>query len=539
MSCNTTEYGQNYAPDNEIAVAVDPLNPNHIVAGSNDYFYRFNNSTGARQGQIVTGFFTSFNGGASWIDGQIPTRTGRSGGDASPAFDRRHGTVMMAELENAAGLGGGSVSQGDVAVSRSTDGGRNWSEPITVFQGKGANIGPANNATFYDKEWLTVDNNPSSPYYGRAYLVVGRFLSGLHGSYDESPIMLSTSDDGGRTWTKQREISGSSELCTAQSAGVAGECDENEFAIPEVASNGRLYVHFLNGQNDAEWEVDGDADNQVMVIRSDDGGQTFSDPVAVVQLEDGLSDTPTSVIGRKTVWGHQIRWTAAGNISVDPTDPDHVEVVFADRGTPNPNASAACMAAPAVAPDYDPCDAGPGSELDIYKVESIDGGETWSGRQVVDATAGHAWFPWADHRPDGELVVAYDHDDQPSGAGFPPANDTFHHVLLSPGGGRELLGAAENVDVSVTHWSGQYVGEPNWPDVCGPVGYSDGPVIDAEGKDCNNFHGDYTGMAVDTSGRAHVVWTGLNRFAVSPQFDPYVGGQHDGYAQDAMYARRP
>ena len=87
-----------------------------------------------------------------WIDGQIPVRTGRSGGDPSPAFDRRHGTVMMAQLENNAGLGGANVSQGDVGVSRSTDGGRTWSEPVTVFQGKGAGIGPANKATFYDKE---------------------------------------------------------------------------------------------------------------------------------------------------------------------------------------------------------------------------------------------------------------------------------------------------------------------------------------------------------------------------------------------------
>jgi len=49
MSCNDATYGQDYAPDNEIAVAVNPVNANHIVAGSNDYFYRFNNSTGARQ----------------------------------------------------------------------------------------------------------------------------------------------------------------------------------------------------------------------------------------------------------------------------------------------------------------------------------------------------------------------------------------------------------------------------------------------------------------------------------------------------------
>jgi hypothetical protein len=51
------------------ALLVDPTDPNHIVAGSNDYFYRFSNSTGARQALVPTGFFTSFDGGASWVDG--------------------------------------------------------------------------------------------------------------------------------------------------------------------------------------------------------------------------------------------------------------------------------------------------------------------------------------------------------------------------------------------------------------------------------------------------------------------------------------
>jgi hypothetical protein len=82
------------------------------------------------------------------------------------------------------------------------------------------------------------------------------------------------------------------------------------------------------------------------------------------------------------------------------------------------------------------------------------------------------------------------------------------------------------------------VPQPAWPTVCGPVGYSDPPVTDAEGKDCNVFHGDYTGLAVDSVDRVHVVWTGLNRFDQSLQRDPYTGGPHDGYVQDAMYARR-
>jgi hypothetical protein len=74
--------------------------------------------------------------------------------------------------------------------------------------------------------------------------------------------------------------------------------------------------------------------------------------------------------------------------------------------------------------------------------------------------------------------------------------------------------------------------------VCGPAGYSDLPVANAEGKDCNVFHGDYTGLTTDSRGRIHVVWTGLNRLATTPQTDFYTGLPHDGYVQDAMYARR-
>jgi hypothetical protein len=63
-------------------------------------------------------------------------------------------------------------------------------------------------------------------------------------------------------------------------------------------------------------------------------------------------------------------------------------------------------------------------------------------------------------------------------------------------------------------------------------------VFDARGKDCSVFIGDYTGLAVGSDGSINVVWTGMNRFVTSPQFDPYTGRRHDGYAADAMFARR-
>lgn len=537
MSCNTPKLGQDFGPDNEIAIAVDPTDPQHLVAGSNDYFYRYNNETGRTLLSVPTGFFTSFDGGQHWTDGQIPRGEGNNGGDPSPAFDVKHGVVLMASLDFTSTPDRGIGRNGNIAVSRSTDGGSNWQPGVVVMDGDGPDT--SETQVFFDKEWLTVDNNASSPYYGRAYVTASRFLGGP--VYQESPIFLSYSDDGGSTWSEPTEISGAHPTCSYQETGSGTDCDEDQFSIPEVASDGTLYVHFLNGQNEDEWEVPFEFDSQIMVTKSDNGGQTFSRPDVVVQLEDGASDMPFSVLGRQTIWGHQLRWASAGTITVSPTDPEDVTVVFSDRGTPNPNATEDCLAdIPGQAPLYDPCRAGPGSEVSIYAVRSIDGGDTWSGRVEIDGSQNHTWFPWADHKPDGTLVAAWDED-----VSRAPA-DAFNHVLWIQGGAKEVLrpNAAENrtqreqLDVSVTQWAGQYVPRSDWPRICGPIGYTDPPVRHAEGKDCNAFDGDYTGLAVGSDGSINVTWTGLNRWATSTQLDPYTGQYHDGFAQDAMFARR-
>ncbi|MGH8911444.1 MAG: hypothetical protein ACRDVD_02950, partial [Acidimicrobiia bacterium] len=285
MSCNTTEFGQNYNPDNEIAIAVDPTDPDHLLAGSNDYYYRFNNSTGARQAIILTGFFTSFDGGATWVDGQIPVRSGNGAGDPAPAFSQRDDLALMAQLENTAGQGGLAVSQGDVSVSRSEDGGLTWSEPVTVFKGQGAGIGPANNAVFWDKEYIAVDNNPASPSYGRIVVTATKFLNDLQGAYNSSDIFLSYSDDGGLNWSAPMDIGGvSPAFCQFQTTGADdGTCDENQFSYPEFGANGELYVHFLNFQHEDAWEIEFDFDSQIMVTRAEptSGAPSFASPVQI------------------------------------------------------------------------------------------------------------------------------------------------------------------------------------------------------------------------------------------------------------------
>jgi hypothetical protein len=532
MSCPEDEdvWGD-YSPDNEIAVAVDPLDPDHLLAGSNDYFYRFNNANGARQAFVPTGFFTSFDGGASWLDGQVSIRTGNGAGDPVPAFNaafaNEHGSMaLMAQLENTAGAGGFWVARGDVSVVRSVDGGTTWEPPVTVFKGQGAGIGPANRAVFWDKEWMTVDNNPDSDHFGRIYVTATRFLNGLQGSYAESPIYLSYSDDGGLTWSTPTEISGSHPSCTLQSAEPLGttECDEDQFSIPAVAPDGTLYVHFHNYQNEAAWETGDLFDAQIMLVWSHDGGETFDGPVQVAQLEDGLADMPYSVIGRQTVWGHQIRWTSAGNLTVSPDGA--ITVVWSDRGMPNtdPAVENGCIGEPPTAPDYDPCNAGPGSVITVYQTTSSDGGYTWTTRTPVASTGTNQWFPWAGYQSDGTLVAAWDQDTMAAPA------DLFRHVLSVGGGAPIALGPEEHIDESLTHWAGQYTSA--WPAICGPA---DSPT---PGKGCNVFHGDYTGLAVGADDSINVVWTGLNAFATSAQVDFYTGDLWTGYRQDAMFARR-
>jgi Neuraminidase (sialidase) len=213
---------------------------------------------------VPTGFFTSFDAGATWVDGQIPMRVGN-----------------------------------------------------------GAGIGPANNALFFDKEWLTVDNFPASPLNGSAYLVAARYLNGLLGSYKESKVYFAFSDDGGRTWSTPREISGSNPLCSFQNSGPTGECDEDSFPIPEVAPNGNVIVHFQNGNVETAWETPGEYESTLMAVKSTNGGSTFGAPVVIANLEDGAADAPWSVIGRQTVTGHQIRWQSPGTITADPTNVNH------------------------------------------------------------------------------------------------------------------------------------------------------------------------------------------------------------------------
>src|SRR3954471_5480394 len=126
------------------------------------------------------GFATSSDGGKTWINGFLPGITANAGGpygqasDAAVAFDARHNVWLISSL----GIRSSSV---DVLTSRSTDGGRTWSNPVTTATGQ------------LDKNWIGCDNTTTSAFFGNCYT-----------EYDISnssdAVRMKASSDGGATW---------------------------------------------------------------------------------------------------------------------------------------------------------------------------------------------------------------------------------------------------------------------------------------------------------------------------------------------------
>ena len=484
-------------PDNETPIVADPADPNHLLAGSNDYFLQFNGST--LVARVPTGFFTSFDGGQTWIDGQIPMGNGVSGGngDPSPAFDDRFGTAHMAQLTAAGGQAGPFFGFISVSVSTSHDGGVHWGQPVTVAIGHAA-ISPSANGVFLDKEWLVADNNPSSPFYGRLYLSWDQ-LSFSKGAFLDSPVMLSYSDDAGKTWSKPTPISGSSPTyCTANqgSRGAPPLCDESFFSYGGIEPNGDVVVGFMNQQHSAAWEVPNEFEDQIMVVRSTDGGVTWSDPVHVADLEDGglegvvFSDYPANADARATQTGHQFRTGAWSNLAVDPVTGDAYVSWTDNRDGAHDVAN-------------------PVTDTNVFISRSTDEGQTWSAPIRVTSGPADKWFPWVTARG-GTVEVLY----QDGTYDWPNRNLYGETLATSTDGGatwgyQEVSTALSDPNHSVW-FQAQVTG-------C---------------QTCSLFIGDYIGASIDSLGRTHMLWTDMRRDLSVPQLGL------SGKAQDAEYARR-
>src|SRR5512136_97300 len=266
------------APQNETAIAVDPNNPNRVVAAANDYVARtwacdVNGTPCSALGDAYSGTYFSNDGGHTWccassdpahlatlIPGVERLTGGQydAGGDPALAFDSR-GQVFYA------GLGfDRTAPPNTVAVNKGTfdgSGRLSWGPPTLINQ-------TTSPAILNDKEWIAADWHVSSPYRDRVYVSWTRYIfNPQNGRFVQSPIFFAYSTDGGKTFSDPQNI--------------AGNVLYDQGSRPIIGYDGTVYVIFEGATRLSTLD-------STYIVKSTDGGVSFGKPVAIAQLQDVL-----------------------------------------------------------------------------------------------------------------------------------------------------------------------------------------------------------------------------------------------------------
>ena len=149
--------------------------------------------------------------------------------DPSVAYDPAH-DVWMVNILAMTGTTGKAI-----LVSRSTDGGLTFGNPVTVDAAQGNQ--------FFDKNWIACDTSPSSPFYGTCYTEWDDANTG-------NKLDVARSTDGGLSWTPS----------SVPSASVVG-------GQPLVQPDGTVVMPIDNG-----------SETSVNSFVSADGGASFQGP---------------------------------------------------------------------------------------------------------------------------------------------------------------------------------------------------------------------------------------------------------------------
>jgi hypothetical protein len=249
---DTTSANNAPVPGQEVepSLAVDPASDTHLVAAWQQNRW----STGGADG---TGTAVSFDAGKTWTHA-LPKFSRCAGGSFARTSDPwvavdRDGTVYVESI----GLDG-SDSHSAVLVATSSDGGRSWGEPTALIDDDDPDV-------FNDKDSITADPHVA----GRAYAVWDR-LTGL--SHPDQPIgtgpaMFARATNG--TWEPARAIF---------DPGVNAQTIGNIVAVLPDGTLVDVFTAFHDGQSH---DIDAMPTTDIQVLRSMDGGTTWSAPIEV------------------------------------------------------------------------------------------------------------------------------------------------------------------------------------------------------------------------------------------------------------------
>ncbi|MCI0488442.1 MAG: glycoside hydrolase [Blastocatellia bacterium] len=197
-------------------IHANPSNPNNLLAGWQEN--RFSNG-GAR----ALGYGASFDGGQTWTEGLLPQMTVAAGGPWEKASDPWVAFGPANRAYFASLMFNQSTPDNAVGISVSTDGGLSWGSPVEVVR--------SNNGDFNDKETVTVDTFPDSPFFGNVYVTWDVNVA-RNGSTVAQRLVVARSTDGGVTFEQP---------VTVRNKGA------NIGVIPRVAPEGTVYLVWGGG----------------------------------------------------------------------------------------------------------------------------------------------------------------------------------------------------------------------------------------------------------------------------------------------------
>ncbi|MHB8490078.1 MAG: exo-alpha-sialidase [Candidatus Dormibacteria bacterium] len=411
---------------NETAIAEDPLNSKNLVAGYNDY----------RRGDGTCGASYTLDGGLHWNDatlpngfvnggafGEVARQYMQAGGDPSVAWDSKGNAYYDCQMfMRGAGTTNNPDQSSGFFVFRSTqNNGASWN-----FTGRP--VVQAYTTTgfpFLDKPYMTIDNHVGSPFQDRIYVTWTTFAA------DGSAIIYEAfSNNYGESFGSPVVVSSSSSLCP-NSFGVPTTittCNENQFSDPFTGSDGSLYVVYSNFNNSTASATDNH--NQILLVKSTDGGASFGAPVLVANYND-LPDCATyqggQDAGRACVpeqGASMLSVFRAANYAsgaVVPSNASQLVVTFGSYISADSNPSNGCVPNGFSAfgnNDYTGVKTAGACNNKILESVSTNGGTSFNGTvtdpttlSIVSSASGQKrtdqWFAWEAFTSGGKLAVSY------------------------------------------------------------------------------------------------------------------------------------
>ena len=306
-------------------VMVDPSNPDIIIgAWQQD---RWNN--GGSEGNVSA---TSLDGGASWTINALTKSSNCTGGTPANGgnFERASdpwvaispdGTAYLMSLSTDTAPGGFDTNPDDMLVTRSTDHGATWEDPVSLNRDESPNA-------FNDKNAITADPNDSDFVYAVWDLVVSPPSGNQNQQAFENAIafagdpLFARTTDGGETWEPARRIFRAGVIAQTIGNQIAVLPDNDEFDGELV----NVFTLIRGARNDQ-----GTGGTHIAVIRSSDQGATWDKKETIVdRFFRGIVIDPDSPLPAGVVASHR-----TGDINAeDRRGPDHRRGVSGVAGQP-------------------------------------------------------------------------------------------------------------------------------------------------------------------------------------------------------------